>query len=84
MKQDSERFVVAVVLGCALTIVVAGSAFAKPAKDAADRFGRHGEAPPVPYAGDCNAPYPPGYRQDLRGWRSGFNRDFSCYMLDEQ
>ncbi|MGJ0505587.1 MAG: hypothetical protein ACR652_00345 [Methylocystis sp.] len=38
---------------------------------------------PTPYAGDCGPNPPPGYRYDLKGWRSGFDRDFSCYMLDE-
>ena len=28
-------------------------------------------------------PYPPGYRHDLKDWRTGFtDRDFSCYRLD--
>ncbi len=35
------------------------------------------------YAGDCKFPYPPGYRYDLRNWRTGFDRDFSCYILDD-
>jgi hypothetical protein len=38
---------------------------------------------PTPYAGDCGPNPPPGYRYDLQGWRTGFNRDFYCYMLDE-
>jgi hypothetical protein len=38
---------------------------------------------PTPYAGDCGPNPPPGYRYDLEGWRTGFNRDFYCYMLDE-
>lgn len=37
----------------------------------------------TPYAGDCGPNPPPGYRHDLKDWRTGFNRDFSCYMLDE-
>lgn len=37
----------------------------------------------TPYAGDCGPNPPPGYRHDLKDWRSGFNRDFYCYMLDE-
>ncbi len=56
------------------------------------RAKRHRQAPPplvsagksaTPYAGDCGPTPPPGYRYDLQGWRTGFNRDFSCYMLDE-
>lgn len=39
--------------------------------------------PVVPYAGDCGPNPPPGYRYDLQGWRTGLNRDFYCYMLDE-
>lgn len=39
--------------------------------------------PVTPYAGDCGPNPPPGYRYDLQGWRTGFNRDFYCYMLDE-
>lgn len=35
------------------------------------------------YAGDCGPNPPPGYRWDLKGWRSGDDRDFYCYMLDE-
>lgn len=41
------------------------------------------ERPGPSYAGDCGPNPPPGYRSDLHGWRSGFNRDFDCYMLDE-
>lgn len=41
------------------------------------------EKPIIPYAGDCGPHPPPGYRYDLRGWRTGFTRDFYCYMLDE-
>ncbi len=41
------------------------------------------QKPIIPYAGDCGPNPPPGYRWDLKGWRSGFNRDFYCYMLDE-
>lgn len=41
------------------------------------------QPPSVSYAGDCGPNPPPGYRHDLKDWRSGFaSRDFSCYMLD--
>jgi hypothetical protein len=41
------------------------------------------QRPEPSYAGDCGPNPPPGYRWDLKNWRSGFNRDFYCYMLDE-
>ncbi|WP_457797715.1 hypothetical protein [Methylocystis sp. S23] len=41
------------------------------------------ERPAPSYAGDCGPNPPPGYRYDLKNWRSGFNRDFDCYVLDE-
>lgn len=45
--------------------------------------GWHGRDLPR-YAGDCKFPYPPGYRYDLKDWRTGFtDRDFSCYRLDQ-
>ncbi|CCJ08208.1 hypothetical protein [Methylocystis sp. SC2] len=46
--------------------------------------GWHGRARPPAYAGDCRFPYPPGYRYDLKDWRTGFtDRDFSCYRLED-
>jgi hypothetical protein len=59
---------------------------------ASEALGQYLVAPPPPYrthrstpsyAGDCGPNPPPGYRWDLKDWRSGFNRDFYCYMLDE-
>ncbi len=45
--------------------------------------GWYGRARPPAYAGDCKFPYPPGYRHDLKDWRTGqTDRDFSCYRLD--
>ncbi len=41
------------------------------------------ERPQPSYAGDCGPNPPPGYRWDSKGWRTGFSRDFYCYMLDE-
>ncbi|WP_018407238.1 hypothetical protein [Methylocystis rosea] len=69
----------------ALTLITAtaGSAFAQSPGYHPGQPGWYGRARPPAYAGDCKFPYPPGYRHDLKDWRTGFtDRDFSCYRLD--
>lgn len=67
----------------ALALITAGSAFAQSTGYYAGPPGWYGRARPPSYAGDCRFPYPPGYRYDLKDWRTGFaDRDFSCYRLD--
>jgi hypothetical protein len=68
-------------LALALTGVAAAPAQAHRARIAPPPV--KAEKSPTPYAGDCGPNPPPGYRYDLEGWRTGFNRDFYCYMLDE-
>jgi hypothetical protein len=75
-----KNFSKAIALALLVAVPVASEAFAKgggPARPAA-----RGK-PTAPYVGDCGPNPPPGYRYDLKNWRSGFNRDFSCYVLDE-
>ncbi|MGB5087151.1 MAG: hypothetical protein WBO09_21740 [Methylocystis silviterrae] len=73
---------------CVLTLIgamagAAGSALAQSPGYSPGQPGWYGRARPPSYAGDCRFPYPPGYRYDLKDWRTGFNdRDFSCYRLD--
>lgn len=62
----------------------AGSALAQSPGYPPGQPGWYGRARPPAYAGDCRFPYPPGYRYDLKDWRTGFtDRDFSCYRLED-
>jgi hypothetical protein len=71
-------------LGLISSLGAAGPALAHNPRHAPLGSARSGETHQGPtYAGDCRFPYPPGYRYDLRHWRTGFDRDFSCYMLDD-
>lgn len=87
----NRNLVTSIMLAALLTIVATESASAR------HRMGygwgpwgwtpppaSHGRAdkPSVTYAGDCGPNPPPGYRWDLKDWRTGFSdRDFSCYIL---
>ncbi|PPD05857.1 MAG: hypothetical protein CTY36_05870 [Methylocystis sp.] len=69
----------------AMTLIsaTAGSTFAQSPGHHPGPPGWYGRARPPAYAGDCKFPYPPGYRHDLKNWRTGqTDRDFSCYRLD--
>ena len=78
-----KRQLFAGAFGLAL-IGAAGAALAQSPGYSPGRPGWYGRARPPAYAGDCRFPYPPGYRYDLKDWRSGFaDRDFSCYRLED-
>ena len=67
-------------LSAALICSAAGAALAQYSPG---QPGWYGRARPPAYAGDGKFPYPPGYRHDLKDWRTGqTDRDFSCYRLD--
>ncbi|WP_442754683.1 hypothetical protein ACNHKD_17065 [Methylocystis sp. JAN1] len=70
-----------VAVALAVLTIIPAEAFAKniPPPPPPYRVGR----PAPSYAGDCGPNPPPGYRYDLKKWRSGFSRDFDCYVLDE-
>lgn len=74
-----------VIFGCIAAVSTASAALAhSDGGHGLYRSGRYGATHQGPsYAGDCKFPYPPGYRYDLRNWRTGFDRDFSCYILDD-
>ena len=74
-------FCAALTLVAFSAIPVASDTYAKHFQPGANQL--YVERDPTPYAGDCGPNPPPGYRYDLKDWRSGFNRDFYCYMLDE-
>jgi hypothetical protein len=82
MKRRFETLFAAVLLGSTLSAPLPTSAEAK-AKCGIPCTLTVRRPSIVPYAGDCGPNPPPGYRYDLKDWRSGFNRDFSFYMLDE-
>ena len=73
-------------LAALIMIGVTGSAFARHGWDSWGWAQPHAHAtkPSMSYAGDCGPNPPPGYRYDLKDWRSGFtDRDFSCYILEQ-
>jgi hypothetical protein len=81
MRRD-KRYLLASALGLAM-LIAAGSAVFAQNSGHQGWYGSHGRDLPR-YAGDCKFPYPPGYRYDLKDWRTGFtDRDFSCYRLDQ-
>ncbi|WP_363346519.1 hypothetical protein [Methylocystis echinoides] len=80
--RNPRRLVTAVALALLFTIPAAAPSFAQR-RPLAPPPPAWAQKPIVPYAGDCGDNPPPGYRYDLQGWRTGFNRDFYCYMLDE-
>jgi hypothetical protein len=83
MKPNKRHFFAAA-LALALISAAADAAYAQSPEYYGDQPGWYGRARAMPYAGDCRYPYPPGYRHDLRNWRTGFtDRDFSCYQLDQ-
>ncbi len=82
--QARKRDLFAGAVGLALMSATAGSAFAQSPGYYPGQPGWYGRARPPTYAGDCRFPYPPGYRADLKDWRTGFtDRDFSCYRLED-
>ncbi|HEY8124044.1 MAG TPA: hypothetical protein VIF88_01280 [Methylocystis sp.] len=81
--QACKRQLFAGAFGLALISAMAGSALAQSPPYPGPP-GWYGRARPPAYAGDCRFPYPPGYRYDLKDWRTGFSdRDFSCYRLED-
>jgi hypothetical protein len=80
MKRRFETLFAAFLLGSTLSVPLSAAARARCGIPCDLTIRRPSV---VPYAGDCGPNPPPGYRYDLKDWRSGFDRDFSCYMLDE-
>jgi hypothetical protein len=80
--QRNKRYLLASLLALAMAIATGNAVFAQ-SFGYEGRSGWRGRDLPS-YAGDCKFPYPPGYRYDLKDWRTGFtDRDFSCYRLDQ-
>ncbi|MBG0796458.1 hypothetical protein IYX23_01935 [Methylocystis sp. L43] len=81
--QATTRQFFASALSAALIGAAAGAALAQSPGYSPGQPGWYGRARPPAYAGDCKFPYPPGYRHDLKDWRTGqTDRDFSCYRIE--